>query len=118
MSFLGTDAVSASEKGTVYVDFIQDIQILLVLEINAFYSILDRRFTNFMIRPGRKRNEYAAFCEMVDDARKCGPPAVYFADMGYASYNSFAHVIENGQFFPIRCNDKRLKGILAGLLKT
>ena len=32
--------------------------------------------------------------------------------MGYASYNNFAHVIENGQFFLIRCNDKRLKGIL------
>lgn len=32
--------------------------------------------------------------------------------MGYASYNNFAHVIEHGQFFLIRCNDKRLKGIL------
>lgn len=32
--------------------------------------------------------------------------------MGYASYNNFAHVIENGQFFLIRCNDKRLGGIL------
>lgn len=31
--------------------------------------------------------------------------------MGYASYNNFAHVIENGQFFLIRCNDKRLGGI-------
>lgn len=82
------------------------------VHINAFYSILDRRFTNLVIQPGRKRNEYAAFCEMVDDAGKCGPPAVYFADMGYASYNNFAHVIENGQFFLIRCNDKRLKGIL------
>lgn len=82
------------------------------VHINAFYSILDRRFTNLVIQPGRKRNEYTAFCEMVDDAGKCGPPAVYFADMGYASYNNFAHVIENGQFFLIRCNDKRLKGIL------
>lgn len=82
------------------------------IHINAFYSILDRRFTNLVIQPGRKRNEYAAFCEMVDDAGKCGPPAVYFADMGYASYNNFAHVIENGQFFLIRCNDKRLGGIL------
>lgn len=80
--------------------------------INAFYSILDRRFTNLVIQPGRKRNEYAAFCEMVDAAGNNGVPTVYFADMGYASYNDFAHVIENGQFFLIRCNDKRLKGIL------
>ena len=82
------------------------------VHINAFYSILDRRFTNLVIQPGRKRNEYSAFCEMVDAAGNDGPPTVYFADMGYASYNNFAHVIENGQFFLIRCNDKRLKGIL------
>ena len=82
------------------------------VHINAFYSILDRRFTNLVIQPGRKRNEYSAFCEMVDAAGNDGTPTVYFADMGYASYNNFAHVIENGQFFLIRCNDKRLQGIL------
>ena len=82
------------------------------IHINAFFSILDRRFTNLVIQPGRKRNEYAAFCEMVDAAGSDGPPSVYFADMGYASYNNYAHVIENGQFFLIRCNDKRLRGIL------
>ena len=90
------------------------------VHINAFYSILDRRFTSLVVQPGRKRNEYAAFCEMVDAAGSSGPPTIYFADMGYASYNNFAHVIENGQFFLIRCNDKRLGGILgrsAGGLK-
>lgn len=82
------------------------------IHINAFYSILDRRFTNLVIQPARKRNEYSAFCEMVDAAGKDARPVIYFADMGYASYNNFAHVIENGQFFLIRCNDKKLKGIL------
>ena len=82
------------------------------VHINAFYSILDRRFTDLVIQPGRKRNEYSAFCEMVDAACSDEPPTIYFADMGYASYNNFAHVIENRQFFLIRCNDKRLKGIL------
>jgi len=82
------------------------------VHINAFYSILDRRFTNLIIQPGRKRNEYSAFCKMVDAAEDDKTPTIYFADMGYASYNNFAHVIENGQFFLIRCNDKRLQGIL------
>lgn len=82
------------------------------VHINAFYSILDRRFTNLVVQPGRKRNEYTAFCEMVDAAGKSGPPTIYFADMGYASYNNFAHVIENGQSFLVRCNDRRLEGIL------
>ena len=58
------------------------------VHINAFYSILDRRFTNLVIQPGRKRNEYAAFCEMVDAAGSNEPSTVYFADMGYASYNN------------------------------
>lgn len=87
------------------------------VHINAFYSILDRRFTNLVIQPGGKRNGYAAFCEMVDAAGSDGPPTVYFADMGYASYNNFAHVIENGQYFLFRCNDKRLKGILGQPVK-
>lgn len=87
------------------------------VHINAFYSILDRRFTNLLIQPGRKRNEYAAFCEMVDAAGNDGTPTVYFADMGYAAYNNFAHVIENNQYFLIRCNDKRFEGILGHSVK-
>ena len=82
------------------------------IHINAFYSILDRRFTDIVVQPGRKRNEYAAFCQMVDNIGKDGPPTVFFADMGYASYNNYAHAVENGHFFLIRCNDRRLSGIL------
>lgn len=82
------------------------------IHVNAFYSILDRRFTDLIIQPGRKRNEYRAFCEMVDAADNNDAKTVYFCDMGYASYNNFAHVIENDQYFLIRCNDKRAMGIL------
>ena len=82
------------------------------VHINAFYSILDRRFTNLVVQPARKRDEYVAFCGMVDAAGSDGPSTIYFADMGYTSYNNFAHVIEHKQFFLIRCNDKRLGGIL------
>lgn len=82
------------------------------IHINFFFSILDRRFTDVIVQPGRKQNEYSAFCQAVDAAGSGGVPAIYFADMGYASYNSFAHVIENGQYFLIRANDKRTAGIL------
>lgn len=88
------------------------------IHVNAFYSILDRRFTDLVIQPGRKRNEYRAFCQMVDSAGRPGPPTVYFCDMGHASYNNFAHVIENGQYFLIRCNDKRAAGILGHSLEN
>lgn len=80
--------------------------------INAMYSILDNRFVDIVIQPGRMMNEFTAFCHMVDSAGCDGPPIIYFGDKGYASYNNFAHVIENGQFFLIRANDKILQGIL------
>lgn len=82
------------------------------IHINAFYSILDRRFTDLVIQPARKRNEYSAFCEMVDSADPDDPDTIYLCDRGYASYNNFAHVIEKGQFFLIRCTDKKTESIL------
>lgn len=87
--------------------------------INAFYSILDRRFTDLVIQPGRKRNEYRAFCQMVDAAGAAGdgPASIYLGDRGYASYNNFAHVIENGQYFLIRCTDKKAEKILGRSLE-
>ncbi len=36
---------------------------------------------------------------------------------GYASYNNFAHVIENVQYFLIRCTDKKAEKILGRSLE-
>lgn len=86
--------------------------------INACFSILDRRFTDLVIQPGRKRNEYSAFCQMVDAADSGGPMAVYICDRGYASYNNYAHVIENGQCFLIRCTDVKTEALLGHSLEN
>lgn len=80
--------------------------------INACYSILDKRFTDLVVQPGRKRNEYSAFCQMVDAAGSADGPAIYICDRGYASYNNYAHAIENGQYFLIRCTDAKTKKLL------
>ncbi|MDD3797503.1 MAG: IS4 family transposase [Lachnospiraceae bacterium] len=82
------------------------------IHINAFYSILDRRFQDIVIQPGRKHNEYSAFCEMVDTADAADPATIYICDRGYASFNDFAHVIENDQSFLIRCTDKKTESLL------
>lgn len=84
------------------------------IHINAFFSILDKKFMDLLIQPSRKRNEYSAFCQIVDRF-ETDAPVIYLCDRGYASYNSFAHVIENGQFFLIRCTDAKTEKIL-GLL--
>lgn len=81
------------------------------IHINAFYSILDKKFIDLLVQPGRKRNEYSAFCQLVDRSQQ-QEPAIYICDRGYASYNDFAHVIENGQFFLIRCTDAKTEKLL------
>lgn len=40
-----------------------------------------------------------------------GPASICPGDRGCASYNNFVHVIENGQYFLIRCTDKKTEGI-------
>lgn len=71
------------------------------------------RFTDILVQPARKRNEYSAFCSMVDSADiPEHSKVIFFGDRGYTSYNNFAHVIEKGQYFLIRCNDKRASGMM------
>lgn len=67
-----------------------------------------------VIQSGCKRNEYSAFCQMVDSAghhTADSPAAVYICDRGYTSYNNFIHVMENGPYFLSRCTDKKTEGI-------
>lgn len=49
---------------------------------------------------------------MVDAADNSGAISIYLGDRGYASFNSFAHVIENNQYFLIRCTDKKTESLL------
>ena len=87
------------------------------IHISALYSILDKKFLDLIVQPARRRNEYSAFCQMVDRAQSHSP-VLYICDRGFASYNTFAHVIENGQFFLIRCTDAKTEQILGFSLDT
>ena len=49
------------------------------IHINALYSILDKQFLDVLVQPARKRNEYSAFCEMVDRVKN-NSPTIYIAD--------------------------------------
>lgn len=83
------------------------------------FSLLDKRFTDILVQPARKRNEYSAFCSMVDSAEISeNSKIIFFGDRGYTSYNNFAHVLEKGQYFLIRCNDKRASGMLGYSVDT
>lgn len=76
------------------------------MHLNAFYDLKTHTYTDAIIQPIHKINEYHAFCEMVDRhpiIREI--KNVYIADRGYCSYNNMAHVIENEQYFLFRTKD-------------
>lgn len=84
------------------------------LHLNATYDILNRVFVHATFQPQTKRNEKAAFAQMVDSIQT-HKRIIYIADRGYESYNNFAHVIENHQFFLIRVKDIHSNGIASRL---
>lgn len=83
------------------------------MHLNAFYDLHKHTYTDALIQPVHHKDEFYAFCTMVDrhnslpDIRD-----VFIADRGYCSYNNMAHVIEKGQYFLFRTKDIHSKGFV------
>jgi len=75
------------------------------------YDILNRRYLDMEFMGGRVRNEHRALCDLVD-RHEGQAPAIFLADRGCASYNVFAHMIENDVYFLIRAKDITVKRLL------
>ena len=80
------------------------------LHINALYDLLNRTYHDVVFQGKKKLHERSAFNTMID--RYQGPKAIFIADRGYESFNTFAHVIHSGQKFLIRMKDIDSNGIL------
>ena len=77
------------------------------------YDLLNKVYTDAVIQPIRKRNEFAAFYELIDrHIPRGGTIPVFIADRGFHAYNVFAHAIENNAFFVIRATDVKMKRLL------
>jgi hypothetical protein len=83
-----------------------------MLHTISFYDILSKRYLDCETQPGRLKNEFKAFCELVDRYPYEGAP-IFIADRGFASYNVFAHVKEKGALFMIRAKDVNVRRLLA-----
>ena len=86
------------------------------VHLNALYELGSRVYTDAVIHPCHAKDEFRAFCDMVDrypDSE--APHTIWIADRGFSYFNTFAHVIEKGGFFLIRTKDVASKG-LAGRL--
>lgn len=74
------------------------------------YDLLNKVYTDAVIQPMRRRNEFAALYELIDrHIPFCGTTPVFIADRGFHAYNVIAHAIENDTFFVIRATDTKMK---------
>lgn len=86
------------------------------LHLNTFYDIDRHMYTDALLQPAHSKNEFGAFCTMVDRISVLTDlKDIYIGDRGYCSYNNIAHVMEKGQFFLFRSKDVLSKGILQNL---
>lgn len=82
------------------------------IHLNALYDLSSHSYVDAILQPVRHKNEFRAFCDMVDrqdipDDTAC----VYIGDRGYCSYNDMAHVQEKHQFFLFRSKDISVRGM-------
>ena len=85
-----------------------------LLHLNALYDLCSKRYLDALIQPGRKENEFCAFCQMTDRFSYPGK-TIFIADRGYESYNVFAHIERKGLNYLIRVKDKDSNGILGAI---
>ena len=82
-----------------------------MLHTISFYDVLSKRYLDLITQPARKKNEFQAICDLMNKYSYGGKPII-IADRGFASYNVFAHAIENGLYFAIRAKDVNVKRLL------
>lgn len=85
------------------------------MHLNAFYDLQGHTYTDALIQPVHFKDEYRAFCSMVDRyVAVPGHKTVFIGDRGYCAYNNIVHVLEKGQYFLFRTKDIHSKGLVQG----
>lgn len=83
------------------------------MHLNALYDLQKHTYSDALIQPVHHKDEFAAFCKMVDRHPTLpGTKDVFMGDRGYCSYNNMAHVLEKGQYFLFRTKDITSKGLV------
>lgn len=84
------------------------------LHLNGLYDLLNKLYLDVVTQPGKHMNEYQALADMVDRSN-ISENVIVIGDRGYESYNVFAHIIQKGWEFVIRCKDINSNGIATAL---
>ena len=85
------------------------------MHLNAFYDLDRHVYTVAAIQPVHNKDEFRAFCDMVDQHDYLpDTKTIFIGDRGYCSYNNMAHVINKAQYFLFRTKDIHSKGLISG----
>ena len=89
-------------------------------EIHAvsLFDLLSNRYEDLIVQPAPHKNEFAALCQFADRFHPSAHTALFLADRGFASYNVYAHLIENGHAFLIRVKDVNASRLLYGDVRS
>lgn len=82
------------------------------IHVVAAYRLSDLIFTDTIIQPSRKKNEYSAVCDLIDNCTFDGGIPLFITDRGFPSFNMFAHAKEKGIFFLSRAKDLYVERLL------
>jgi len=77
----------------------------------SLFDLLNKRYLDCVIQPGRKKNEFRAICDLADRFHYQGCP-VFIADRGFSCYNFYAHANVDNIFFLVRAKDINTKRYL------
>ena len=76
-----------------------DVKGYNLMHLNALYDIMNQRYMNAVLQDSRNENEHSALISML---RNIGHDSIIVADRGYESYNTIAHLENNGLKYVIR----------------
>ena len=76
-----------------------DVKGYNLMHLNALYDIMNQRYMNAVLQDSRNENEHSALISMLGNI---GHDSIIVADRGYESYNTIAHLENNGLKYVIR----------------
>lgn len=83
------------------------------IHVIPLFDLLSKRYTDCVVQPIRKKNEFQALCTLIDRQEPTpGTIPIFIADRGFHSLNVFAHAIEHHSYFMIRATDIKMQRLL------
>lgn len=73
------------------------------MHLTTLFDLLNNVYLDVSFQYGNEMDERRDFCTMID-CFKSDDKCIFICDRGFSSYNTFAHVIHDNQFFLFRLN--------------